>query len=356
MSASPSKIIILTGGGTAGPVTPLLGLVDEIRRDGYEPQWIGTRLGLERSLVETSGLRYYGISAGKWRRYFSWQNLIDPFKIIIGFFQAVVLLCHLKPRLVMSAGGFVSVPVVWAAWLLRCPVIIHQQDLVPGLANRLMAPCATVVTVTFAKSLADYGAKAVWTGNPVRAEFRQVRETQSASGSQPKILIVGGGSGSEALNQLVQEGLTELLKIGEVFHVTGQPLDPNASQPATYHPYRFLNAKEMAEAMREAAVVVSRAGLGTLSELAYLKKVAILIPMPESHQEVNARFFAEQGAAVVLSQSDVTGNLLAAKIQALLDDTARQVSLQTAIGNIMKSEAHEKIYEIMKEALNKTEL
>lgn len=355
MKTSASKTIILTGGGTAGPVTPLLGLVDDIRRDGYEPHWIGTRFGLERSLVEAVGLPYYWISAGKWRRYFSWQNFLDPFRVIVGFFEAYALLLRLKPRLVMSAGGFVSVPVVWAAWLLRCPVIIHQQDVLPGLANRLMASCATVITVTFAKSLADYGKKAVWTGNPVRPEFREVKVLNGVrEAGRHKILIVGGGTGSEAINSLVNEGLPELTKLGDVTHVTGQPVEATHNFSPHYHPYRFLDAKDMAQAMAEADIVVSRAGLGSLSELAYLHKVAVLIPMPQSHQEMNAQFFAEQGAAIVLSQADITGGLLAAKLEALLADRSRQANLQEAMGKIMKREAHEKIYEIMREIIDKT--
>ena len=167
-----NNLIILTGGGSGGPVTPLLALADDLRAGGFDIAWIGTRAGIEKQIVSEAAIPYHSIAAGKFRRYFSWHNIIDPFKILVGFFQSISLLTTLGPRLVITAGAFVSVPVVWAAWALRIKVIVHQEDIRPGLANRLMAPCADVVTVTFEESLKDYGNKARWTGNSVRQEFR----------------------------------------------------------------------------------------------------------------------------------------------------------------------------------------
>ncbi|MBU4014724.1 glycosyltransferase, partial [Patescibacteria group bacterium] len=166
------KKILLTGGGTGGSVAPLLAISDVGCRMSdvgkFKFTWIGTRNGVEKQMVQKENIKFISIASGKFRRYFSIKNFIDLFKIIFAFFQSLAILIKEKPALVMSAGSFVSVPVVWAAWLLRVPVLIHQQDVRHGLANKLMAPFANVITVTFEKSLADYGKKAVWTGNPAQ--------------------------------------------------------------------------------------------------------------------------------------------------------------------------------------------
>ncbi len=350
MSSSSSNIIILTGGGTGGSVTPLLALVPDMRRDGYEPHWIGTYSGLEKSLATETGLTYYAINSGKWRRYFSLRNLLDPFLVIIGFIQSLFLLSRLKPKLIMSAGGFVSVPVVWAAYLLRYPVIIHQQDIRPGLANRLMAPCATVITVTFAKSLGDYGNKAVWTGNPVRPEFENVQKLTTTQ-NQKNILVIGGGTGSEVINTLIEENLDALTQLDSIIHITGQVIDEKKSWPSYYHPYQFLDASAIAEAMANATLVISRAGLGTITELAYLHKAAIIIPMPGSHQEDNAFYLADQQAALVLSQIDLTPSFLAGEIIALLSDEERRKRLAMAMSTIIKPEARRELYNVIQNTI-----
>lgn len=354
MSSSNAYIIILTGGGTGGSVTPLLALVNNMTQDDYEVRWIGTYSGLEKALVTETGLTYYGISSGKWRRYFSVQNLFDPFKVLVGFIQALLLLHKIKPALIVSAGGFVSVPVVWAAWLLRYPILIHQQDVRPGLANRLMAPCATTISVTFAKSLADYGHTAVWTGNPVRQEFEAVKKNfPHIEEGKKNILVIGGGTGSEAINHLVQAGLSDLSAIDSITHITGQEIDKTKVWPKNYHPYQFLDARAVAEAMIKATLVISRAGLGTITELAYLNKAAIIIPMPNSHQEDNAQYLAEQGAALILQQADLTPPLLAAKINALLDDSAQCKKFELAMSGLIKPEARQQIYNIIQEIIKR---
>lgn len=205
-------------------------MVPGFQKQGWESIWIGTRNGLEKNIVRNDKLPFYSIFSGKLRRYFSIKNIIDPIFVVVGFFQSLFLLSRLQADIVMSAGGFVSVPVVWAAWCLQIPIIIHQQDIRPGLANRLMSGCATVITVTFEKSLHDYNQKAVWVGNPIRLEFIKALTTVTGKLEPlPLLLVLGGGTGSEALNELVYASLPELTKQFFIIHITGNKSDEKSS-------------------------------------------------------------------------------------------------------------------------------
>lgn len=344
------RTIILTGGGTGGSVAPLLALVDELRQGGYRPAWIGTHTGIEKEMAAESALPYYAISAGKLRRYISGHNITDPFRVLWGFFQSLALLLRLKPRLVITAGGFVSVPVVWAAWLLHIPIIVHQQDVRPGLANRLMAPLATVITVTFAKSLQDYGKRAVWTGNPVRKEFRE--KVEHTNKQEKKILILGGGTGSEALNRMVEQSANDLTNVAVVTHITGQGKTATMTTAnPRYHVFSFLPARDIAHYMTEADVVIARAGLGTLTELAALGKATILIPMPYSHQVINGRFVADQGAALVLDQTTLSAEKLVSTITDILTDSQKHQALVEGMSKLMQPKANENFYKVIKKIL-----
>jgi UDP-N-acetylglucosamine--N-acetylmuramyl-(pentapeptide) pyrophosphoryl-undecaprenol N-acetylglucosamine transferase len=382
--------ILFTGGGTAGSVAPLLAVAEELTspqsfpsqgeeiveavgeqlssyeggsRARFDFLWIGTKRGVERSMVENAGIKFKAIMAGKWRRYFSFKNFLDIFKIKLAFWQALWFILNWRPSLVMSAGSFVSVPVVWAAWLLGVPVMIHQQDVRPGLANKLMAPFAKIITVTFEKSLKDYGKKAVWTGNPVRQRishnaYRITHNAQhitnfSTQEGLPIVLVLGGGTGALAINKLVEQSLEELTKFCQVIHVTGKNkgIRNQESGIRNYVSYDFLEGGRMAEVLVLADVVVSRAGMSTLSELSYLKKPAIIIPMSDSHQEENAQMFKD--AAVVLEQKDLTAEKLAREIKTLLDDEERRKGLGEQMGRVMKRGAEEEIVEVVRELCNK---
>lgn len=348
------KKIILTGGGTGGSVTPLLALVSDFKNESWEVAWIGTNNGIEKNLVINKKIPYYSIASGKFRRYFSIQNIIDPFFVLYAFFQSILLLSHLKPSLVMSAGGFVSVPVVWAAWCLRIPVIIHQQDIRPGLANRLMSACASIITVTFEKSLQDYNSKAVWTGNPVRPEFINALSAQvDNKPALPMILILGGGTGSEAINKLVSSSLSVLTKHFVVIHSTGEEVSEKIQPIINYQPHTFLEANAMAIAMKQSRLVITRAGLGTLTELAYLSKPAIIIPMPNSHQEDNAYYFQEKGAGIVLSQEACTPEIFIDTVITVVSDSAVLENLSESISTIIKPGAQEKILTLVRDLIAK---
>ncbi|MDD4900712.1 MAG: undecaprenyldiphospho-muramoylpentapeptide beta-N-acetylglucosaminyltransferase [Patescibacteria group bacterium] len=368
--------ILLTGGGTGGSVAPLLAVAEDLTTQppllvsrggaeaGVEFLWLGTKQGVERAMVEKAGLKFKAIAAGKWRRYFSLKNFWDLIKIKIGFWQALWTIMSWRPDLVMSAGSFVSVPVVWAAWLLRVPVLIHQQDAKPGLANKLMAPFAKAITVTFEKSLRDYGKKAVWTGNPTRRSLAiknyELKITNfKIRKDLPVVLVVGGGTGAAAINELVEQGLGELTKFCQIIHVTGKNKSIKNYEPASlagglkitnYKHYEFLDAEQMAAALKLAEVVVTRAGMSVLSELAYLKKPAIIIPMPESHQVENARMFT--GAGLVLEQKSLTVEKLVNEIKGLLGDEARRRELGEKMGRAMKQGANEAMVEIINKILN----
>jgi len=354
--------IILTGGGTGGSVTPLLAIADELV-DQYSTElsllWIGTTQGVERSMVATYPLAYRAILSAKWRRYFSIFNITDLFNLVIGFFQSLIILSIFKPQLIITAGSFVSVPVVWAAWLLGVRVLVHQQDIRPGLANKLMAPIAKIITVSFEKSLLDYKKKSIWVGNPVRKEFKQylsvARPNVSQAGQLPGVLVLGGGTGSESINNLVLSSLNELVKICKLVHITGKhtavPL-LNREKVANYYFYDLLDAENFARALSEADLVITRAGLGTLSEIAFLAKPAIIIPMPKSHQEDNAKYFGDCKAAVVLDQEKLTPEDFVKALSDLLANHDLMSKMSEAMKNSMKRNANAGLTHIIDRLLN----
>ncbi|MBI2459814.1 MAG: undecaprenyldiphospho-muramoylpentapeptide beta-N-acetylglucosaminyltransferase [Parcubacteria group bacterium] len=358
--------ILLTGGGTGGSVTPLLAVYDGLKKDegGFEFFWLGTKFGPERAMVASASsaqgkkteIKFKAISGGKWRRYFSLKNLVDIFKIKLGFWQAFFIMLKSRPNLVISAGSFISVPVVWAAWTLRVPVLIHQQDIKPGLANKLMAPLAKVVTVTFEKSLADYGKKAVWTGNPTRRSLEipnPKSQIPNINANLPVVLVLGGGMGAEAINRLVENSFAELTKLCQIIHVTGKEKAITSYQlPITnYAQYEFLDVGQMAEAMKMADLAVTRAGLATLSELSYLAKPSIIIPIPESHQEANAEFFKSHQAAMIIKQKDLTAENFVSIIKDLLADKKLRDRLAINMKNAMKLGANQAMIKIIREII-----
>jgi len=348
--------IFLTGGGTGGSVSPLLAVKKELEEEGgnWEFLWIGTKNGVEQEMVsEENGLKFRSITGGKLRRYFSWQNFVDPFKIIAGFFQSFFLLLFHRPRLIISAGSFVSVPLVWAAWVLRVPAWIHQQDVRPGLANKLMAPFARKITVTFESSLSDYGKKAEWVGNPIKIDLDQEIEDDffQIKPDIPVILVVGGGTGARAINDLVKANLEKLLATGQVVHITGRDKKEIKNRPG-YCAFEFVDHDLMLEALRRAQVVVSRAGLGFLTELSYLAKPSILIPMPDSHQEDNAREFQKKEAALVLDQKKLSGKDLVKNIEKVIKDRALAKKLSSNIQTMIKPNAAQRMAKIIKDVVD----
>lgn len=301
--------VLLSGGGTAGSVTPLIGLAEQLRRQRHDLEFlfIGTADGPERVLAQAAQLPFTTIPGGKFRRYWSWRNLSDVGNIWRGYREARSLIRQWQPHVAVTAGSFVSVPVMWAAHRLGVRTLVHQQDVRPGLANRLMSPVADIVTVTFRASMAGFPARKVrWTGNPVRTDVlngsaARGREIFNIPETSPILLVLGGGTGSSALNALVSTMVHRLIQHWSIIHVTGPQRNFVELRDLHYQNYPFLTW-QLPHAMAAADVVITRAGLGTLSELSALGKASIIVPMPDSHQEVNAQTIGQASAGIVLRQ------------------------------------------------------
>lgn len=350
------KKIIFSGGGTGGSVSPLLAIADTLRNSEkykYEFLWVGTKNGIEKQMVDSAGIPFKSISAGKFRRYLSFKNISDLFKVISGFFQSIPLIINEKPDLIMSAGGFVSVPLAWAAWVLRKKIIIHQQDFRPGLANKLMSPFADVITTVFEKSVNDYGEKAIWTGNSIRYEFliEAKKEFFNLNSSLPLVLVVGGGTGSTAINEILEKSLKNLLKFCQIIHITGKEKRNINKNLLNYYAYEFVEVAQMSEAMKKSELVVSRAGMSFLSELSNLGKPSILIPMPDTHQEENAGVFQKEKAAIVLKQRDLNPGMFVFNIKSIIKNQGLRSQLSLNIKKLIKPDGNKNIVVIIEKAL-----
>ena len=314
------KKIVLTGGGTAGHVTPNIALIPELKRAGYEVHYIGSYEGIEKKLIEKLGIPYYGISSGKLRRYIDLKNLSDPFKVLKGLAQARHLLGKIKPDVVFSKGGFVSVPVVLAAKSRKIPCIIHESDMTPGLANKICIPCATRVCTNFPETLKHLPPeKAVLTGSPIRAELFHGDKAKGLSfcgfdDSKPVILIVGGSLGAVAVNNAVRSILPTLLEKYQVIHLCGKgKLDEKLVGTKGYVQYEYIQ-EELPDLMAAADLIISRAGANAICEILALRKPNILIPLSaqasRGDQILNAASFEKLGYSIVIQEEDVTDEKL----------------------------------------------
>ena len=314
------KRIILTGGGTAGHVTPNIALIPELRKLGYDIHYIGSYNGMERKLIEDLNIPYHGISSGKLRRYFDLKNFTDPFRVIKGMGEAKKLMKELKPDVVFSKGGFVTVPVVFAAKSCNIPVIIHESDMTPGLANKLELPKASRVCCNFpeTKDMFPEG-KAVVTGTPIRKELFNGNAVDAINfcgftDNKPVILIVGGSSGSAVINKAIRENIDKLLERFNVIHLCGKGnLDHSLDNKSGYVQYEYIK-KELSSMLALADLVISRAGANAICELLALRKPNILIPLSANasrgDQIINAQSFVDRGLAYQLMQENMTPDSL----------------------------------------------
>jgi len=326
--------IIFSGGGTLGPVTPLLAIHEVIREHYKDSQfvWVGTENGPEKKLVEELGIKFISISSGKLRRYFSIFNLLDLFQIVFGFLQSCRLMLRESPDMCISAGGYVSPPLHLAAWLFGIPTWIHQQDVDVGLSNRLMAPFANKITVSLEETQALFAKnKTSWLGNPVRQYILHGQRARAIKRfglkeNLPVVFVTGGGTGSQRVNQLVVEAVQHLSGVCQIIHLSGkerpQELVDNAKKHFDYYQVYQFFTDEMADAYAVSDIVISRGGFGTISELSALGKAAILIPKP-GHQEDNVRFLEQAGAVELVNENTASGNYLARRIRDLLDDPGK---------------------------------
>ncbi len=350
--------IIFSGGGTLGPVTPLIAIKDVISEKYNDTSflWIGSKKGPEKDFVANHDIPFISLSSGKFRRYISFWNVIDIFRIIIGFFQSLYVLWQEKPSICVTAGGFISVPVHWAAWILNIPTWVHQQDVRVGLANRLIAPFATKITTALPLDVSEFAkAKTSWLGNPVRKDMlhgsaQEARKLFSLSNDLPVVFVTGGGTGSLRVNQMIVEAVQALEGKAQIIHLTGkyrsEELAENAAKHvAHYHVFQFFS-EEMKHAYAVADIVVSRGGFGTISELAALKKAAIFIPK-QGQQEENIRFLKKNNAAIFVNEESSNRDELSRQILDLLHSKDDRQRLGSALNKLLPQAENEAILSVV---------
>ena len=347
------KKIVLTGGGTAGHVTPHFALIPRLKENGWDIHYIGTADGIERELMAEQ-LPYYSISAGKLRRYFDLKNLSDPFRVLQGVFQAYQILRKLRPRVVFSKGGFVSVPVTMAAWLLRIPVVLHESDLTPGLANKISLPFAQELCLTFPDSLRYLKGRGVVTGTPIRAELTRGSKSQGLrlckfSEGTPTLLVMGGSLGARILNQTIRDNLDILTKDYQIIHLCGQGnLDPKSINPRYY---QIEYAKEdLPHLLAAADLALSRAGANSIFELLALAKPHILVPLSKQasrgDQIHNAESFARQGFSLVIEEEGFTLESLQRSLRELY---ARREEFSETMGSSKVKDGTENVLRVIEQ-------
>ncbi len=355
--------VFFSGGGTLGPVTPLLAIAETIREAHGDAEffWVGEKNGPEKELVATAGFTPLVIHAGKLRRYWSIANIKDIVHVFFGFCQSLHHVWKENPDVCISAGGFVSVPLHFAAWVLGVPTWIHQQDVQVGLANRLMTPIAKKITTALAETVKKFPArKTMWLGNPIREDVYagdRVRALKrfGLSGTLPVVFVTGGGTGSARVNELTVGAMQHLVKQIEIIHVYGRERPADAVLQAAkmfapfYHSYPFFT-EEMKDAYAVADVVVSRGGFGTLSELAALQKPAVLIPKP-GHQEDNVAILAKAEAVVLVDERTTSGLHLAQIIRGLCDRKDVRALMASRLHSLLPPAKKEKILEVLEEAV-----
>ena len=332
------KRIVLTGGGTAGHVTPNIALIPALREAGYEISYIGSHDGIEKELIEHIGIPYYGISSGKLRRYLDLKNLSDPFRVVKGIGDARRLLKKLNPDIIFSKGGFVAVPVVLAARSRKIPAIIHESDMTPGLANKLCIPNAVKVCCNFPETLEHLPKeKAVLTGSPIRSELMSGDADKarafcgfSRDDKKPVILMIGGSLGAVAINECLREALPTLLKTFNVVHLCGKGnRDETLLDLPGYVQYEYIS-KELPDLFALADIVLSRAGANAICELQALAKPNLLIPLPaeasRGDQLLNAASFEKQGYSMVLQQVDMNRSSLVEALNRLYENRAQYIA------------------------------
>lgn len=352
--------IFFTGGGTLGPVTPLLATIEELKglKGEMEPVWVGTRRGPERALVAPAGIPYHWIFTAKLPRYFSWQILLAPFSLLVAAFQSLYLVLRLRPQAIVGSGAYVQVPLVAVGKLLGATIILLQEDVEAGLSNRISAYDAKIIAAAFPAAVPQFPKnKVIVTGNPVRKLFAALAEPAERTvlrakglerwnldGNRPTVLFLGGGTGALGINERVGRNLEALLASANVINIAGKGKLVASSPRQNYVAVEFLR-EEMAEAYAVADLVVSRAGLGTLTELGTAGLPTVLLPLL-GHQEKNASYLAERKAVLVL-KNDVADRIFVDTILRLVNDRERRLELSQAIAEIFPADAARKFAELI---------
>ncbi|SHE58188.1 undecaprenyldiphospho-muramoylpentapeptide beta-N-acetylglucosaminyltransferase [Clostridium fallax] len=322
--------IIMTGGGSAGHVTPNLALVPKLKKAGFEIKYIGSKDGIEKDIIKKEGIEYYSISSGKLRRYFDIKNFTDPFKVMKGVCDAFLILGREKPDVIFSKGGFVTVPVVIAASMRNIPVVSHESDMTPGLANKLASPFCNKLCVTFPESVKLVkGNKGIVTGTPIRESLfegnkNNGRRFLNFETEKDIILVMGGSLGSKIINDTIRNNLKELLLKFNIVHLCGKGnLDKNLKNIKGYRQFEYLR-EELPDVINAADYLVSRAGANSIFEILALKKPNILIPLSKKasrgDQVLNAKSFEKSGYSIVIEEENLTDADFMTKIKYLKDN------------------------------------
>ena len=355
--------ILLSGGGTLGPVAPLLAIYEQYKKHNPKCEfiWVGTRKGPEKDIIAKYTIPFSVIFSGKFRRYLSFLNIIDVFKILVGFFQSIFLIIKEKPDFLITAGGFVSVPLHFAAVILGVPTWVLQQDVRVGLANKIMAKTASKITTALRESLNYFSVKKTeWIGNPVRdlsvKDIKLSMKKFNLDSTKPVIFAFGGGTGSDSINNLIVEMLSHIPTAWQVIHLSGLERKGDYVEGVTetfpnYHVYKFFT-DEMKDAYAVADVVIGRGGFVTISELASLKKPAVLLPMPNTHQEENVKMLADNKAAIILDQRKVNGMDLGYIVKELVNHPEVGRYLGQRLNKILPPASDEKMLAIIDEMIN----
>lgn len=353
------KKIIFTGGGSAGHVIVNLALIPKFLHEGWDVQYIGSEGGIERQLIsDVKQVTYFGISTGKLRRYLDWNNVKDPFRVLKGVLQATRLIKKLKPNVVFSKGGFVSVPVILGAWLNRVPVVIHESDITPGLANKLSIPFATKVCTTFPETKQHLRTKkAEYVGAIVREELKEGNASHGLTRcnftkDKPILFIVGGSLGSQRINQVIRANLTKLLSDFQIVHICGKGQIDSSLSSEGYKQYEYIN-EELPDIMAMSDVVISRAGSNFLFELLALRKPMLLIPLSKKasrgDQILNAQSFKNLGYCEIIFEEELSNETLLQGVNHVFEN--RLVYIE----NMKKTEEQDpirKVIEMIKEVAN----
>ncbi len=362
--ATDKKTVLMTSGGTGGPTSPLIAVYESLKNDeNIKFAWIGTNGGPEKAMIEKYDIPFTAFPSVKLRRYFSWRTVIEPVVFVYAFLRAIVYLLFNRPSIILSAGASVSVPIVIAGWVLRIPSLIHQQDIVPSLSNKLMKPFAKAITLTFESQKKHFGEKSVATGNPVRKDILKPSESGldvfDMKTDLPTVLVMGGGTGSEQINELISRTLDKITKFCKIIHITGGRSNGNLNSKSDSNPaykmFEFLS-HNMSDAYAVSDIVVTRAGMSSLSELSVLKKPCVIIPMPNTHQEKNAIYYQDKGSAIVLNFNrkikDEECERFIEEIKTLINDEEKRKKLSQNISRIMPNNSAERISDIVLSIMN----
>lgn len=351
------KKIVLTGGGTAGHVTPNIALLPSLREAGYEISYIGSYSGIEKGLIEDQGITYRGIATGKLRRYFDLKNFTDIFRVIKGYNEAKKILKEISPDVVFSKGGFVSVPVVRAAAKLKIPCIIHESDMTPGLANKLCIPVATKICCNFpetVKSLPE--GKAVLTGSPIRKELKEGKKEEGLkmcgfTGDKPVLMVIGGSQGAQSVNETVRESLPKLIDKFQIVHLCGKDkVDNMMLNIEGYKQFEYIK-DELKDLFAMADIIISRAGANAICEILELNIPNVLIPLSagsRGDQVLNAESFEEQGFSAVVREEALDPSMLVETVMKVYEERDKYIE---TMKKSMELNPTQKIMELINEAV-----